>query len=187
WLRSSSLLLRAVSCQMTVYTKLITPSTLHWLTLVLLVAQFALGWLMPEADEIKVPSGLVAWHIGVGASLLVVIVARVGWALVRRAPTPVDQSPELRAVANILHMALYALLILVPLLGWLNADGRGWVVKLAGVVQFPQISNPSSPDLSIGDLHSASATILLILIGVHVFAVLVHQNIFKDRLMRRML
>jgi cytochrome b561 len=84
-------------------------------------------------------------------------------------------------------MALYALLILVPLLGWLNADGRGWVVKLAGVVQFPQISNPSSPDLSIGDLHSASATILLILIGVHVFAVLVHQNIFKDRLMRRML
>lgn len=161
--------------------------TLHWLTLVLLVAQFALGWLMPEADEIKVPSGLVAWHIGVGASLLVVIVARVGWALVRRAPTPVDQSPELRAVANILHMALYALLILVPLLGWLNADGRGWVVKLAGVVQFPQISNPSSPDLSIGDLHSASATILLILIGVHVFAVLVHQNIFKDRLMRRML
>jgi cytochrome b561 len=160
---------------------------LHWVTLGLLIAQFILGWLMPEADGVKAPSGLIAWHIGIGTCLLMVFVARLVWAAIRRAPAPVEQSPVLRAIASAVHMTLYALLLVVPLLGWLNASARDWPVKLAGAFNLPQIATPDSLGASIGEWHSASATILLTLIGLHVFAVLVHQLGFKDRLLRRML
>lgn len=161
---------------------------LHWLSLLLLVTQFSLGWLMPDADSVKTPAGLVAWHVGIGTSLLAVFAARFVWVAMRRSPDPVDQHGVLRFLAAAVHVSMYALLLLVPLLGWLNASGRGWVVRLAGVWDMPQLATPDSLGAaSIGEWHSTSATVLLILIGLHVFAVLVHQIGFKDRLLRRML
>ncbi|WP_062643275.1 cytochrome b [Caballeronia arationis] len=160
---------------------------LHWLTLWLLIAQFGLGWFMPEVDGVKEASGLIAWHVGVGTTLLVVIAARLLWAIVRRAPAPVEQSSALRAVAKAVHMAMYALLLFVPFLGWLNASARNWMVKLGGVLPLPQIATPGSLSASIGEFHSASSTILLMLIGLHVLAVVIHQVAIKDQLLRRML
>ncbi|WP_179708814.1 cytochrome b [Paraburkholderia bryophila] len=160
---------------------------LHWLSLLLLVAQFSIGWLMPDADSVKAPAGLVAWHVGIGTSLLAVFAARLVWVAMRRSPGPVDQHGMLRFLATAVHVSMYALLLLVPLLGWLNASGRGWAVRLAGVWDMPQLATPDSLGASIGEWHSASATVLLVLIGLHVFAVLVHQIGFKDRLLQRML
>jgi cytochrome b561 len=160
---------------------------LHWLSLLLLVAQFSLGWLMPDADSVKTPTGMVAWHIDIGTSLLAIFGARLVWVAMRRAPGPVDQHGALRFLAAAVHVLMYSLLLLVPLLGWLNASGRGWAVRLAGVWDMPQLATPDSLGASIGEWHSANATVLLILIGLHVFAVLVHQIGFKDRLLRRML
>lgn len=56
---------------------------LHWLSLLLLVTQFSLGWLMPDADSVKAPVGLVAWHVGIGTSLLAVFAARLVWVAMR--------------------------------------------------------------------------------------------------------
>ncbi|NYH24203.1 cytochrome b [Paraburkholderia bryophila] len=159
----------------------------HWLSLLLLVAQFSLGWLMPDADSVKASTGLVAWHVGVGTSLLAVFTVRLLWAAMRRAPGPVDQHGALQFLAGAVHVSMYLLLLLVPLLGWLNAGGRGWTVRLAGVWYIPQLAMPDSWGASIGEWHSASVTVLLILIGLHVFAVLVHQIGFRDSLLRRML
>jgi cytochrome b561 len=85
------------------------------------------------------------------------------------------------------HIALYSLLLVVPLLGWMNASARNWLVKLGGILPLPQIATPDTLSASIGELHSASATILLILIGMHVLAVVIHEVAFRDRLLRRML
>ncbi|MGP8434230.1 cytochrome b [Paraburkholderia fungorum] len=159
---------------------------LHWLSLLLLMTQFSVGWLMPDADSVKAPVGLVAWHVGIGTSLLAVFAARLVWVAMRRSPGPVDQHGMFRFLAAA-HASMYALLLLVPLLGWLNASGRGWAVRLAGVWDMPPLATSDSLGASIGEGHSASATVLLILIGLHVFAVLVHQIGFKDRLLRRML
>ena len=160
---------------------------LHWMTLCLLIAQFGLGWFMPEVDGVKQPSGLIAWHVGVGTTLLIVVAARLLWAIIRPTPTPVEQASALRALAKAVHIALYSLLLVVPLLGWMNASARNWLVKLGGILPLPQIATPDTLSASIGELHSASATILLILIGMHVLAVVIHEVAFRDRLLRRML
>jgi cytochrome b561 len=156
------------------------------LTVVLLVAQFVLGWLMPDAHSLKAPTGRVAWHVGVGTSLLLVIALRLMWAALRR-PAPVVELGLLTLVSTAVHMSLYALLLLVPLLGWLNASGRGWSVRLAGIFNLPQIATADSFGASLGERHSASATILLILVGLHVFTVVAHQLLSEDDVLGRML
>lgn len=37
--------------------------TLHWLVLILLVAQYAVAWTMPDIHKGTLPVGLVAWHL----------------------------------------------------------------------------------------------------------------------------
>jgi cytochrome b561 len=160
---------------------------LHWLTLLLLIAQFSLGWLMPNVDPMKTPIGLVAWHVGVGTSLLAVVALRLLWAALRRSPGPAEETGVLKYLARAVHIALYVLLLLVPLLGWLNASGRDWTVTLAGIWKMPQIATPDSLGASIGEWHSASATILVILIGLHACAAIFHQFIYRDNVLRRML
>jgi cytochrome b561 len=108
------------------------------------------------------------------------------WAAFRR-PEPVVELGLLTLVSTAVHMFLYALLLLVPLLGWLNASGRGWSVRLAGIFNLPQIATADSFGASLGEWHSASATILLILVGLHVFTVMAHQLLSEDDVLGRML
>jgi cytochrome b561 len=142
---------------------------------------------MPDADSLKAPTGRVAWHVSVGTLLLLVIALRLIWAALRRRPEPVVESGLLTLASTAVHMSLYALLLLVPLLGWLNASGRGWSVKLAGIFSLPQIATPDSFEATLGECHSASATILLILVGLHVFTVIAQHLRFKEDVLGRML
>ena len=164
-----------------------TSRILHWLTFFLLLAQFTLGWLMPDADSIKAPRGLTAWHVGAGTLLLVVVIVRLLWAAVRRSPADVQQPAVFRFAAKTVHGFLYAMLLAVPMLGWLNASGRDWAVRLAGVMPLPRLATADSLGATIGDLHSTSAIVLLVLIGLHVMAAITHQIEFKDKTIQRML
>jgi len=103
---------------------------LHWLIVVLLVAQYAIGWTMPDVHRDTRPVGLIAAHLIVGTALLAAMACRVLWRATHRPPA--DQlSPTMRALSGATHVALYALLIAVPLLGWINASSRAWAVTLS--------------------------------------------------------
>jgi Cytochrome B561 len=112
---------------------------LHWLVVLLIAAQFVIGWTMPDIHKGTRPDGLIAWHLGVGATLIAAVVVRIVWRLTH-APAPASLSPLLRVVSHITHGLLYLALVAVPLLGWANASSRGWSVKLLGVLPFPSIS-----------------------------------------------
>ncbi|MDR5751303.1 MULTISPECIES: cytochrome b/b6 domain-containing protein [unclassified Caballeronia] len=160
---------------------------LHWLTLALVGAQYALGWLMPDVKGTTPPMGLQVWHMSLGTSLLLVVVLRLVWALYREAPPPASRSRVLNVLALVVHAMLYFLLLVVPLLGWLNANGRDWRVRLAGVINLPQIATQGSGGAALGELHSAGSIVLLVFIGLHVAAAVVHQVGFRDKLLQRML
>lgn len=160
---------------------------LHWLTVVLITMQFVIGWTMPDIHKDTRPIGLIAWHLGVGATLIAVMAIRVIWRLTHR-PTPDELSPQLRVVSNITHFLLYAGLVLVPLLGWINASSRGWSVRLLGVIPYPALGESGSVfGHEMGDVHGYLAWVLLALIGLHVSAALFHRFILKDHVLDRML
>lgn len=158
---------------------------LHWLIVVLVAAQFVLGWTMPDVERGTQPVGLIAWHLAFGAALVVAMIVRIVWRLTHR-PPPSNLPSQLDAVSRATHFLLYAALIAVPVLGWANASARGWAVKLLGALKLPALApTGSAVGYAMGDIHSALAWVLLVLIGAHVGAALFHRFVLKDKVMAR--
>ena len=162
---------------------------LHWIIVLLVVAQFAIAWTMPEIGRGTTPTGLIAWHLSVGATILGVMLLRAVYRLSHLAPLPpTSLQPPLRFISRATHVLLYALLVALPLLGWANASARGWPVRLFGVVRLPPISATGSPlGYQLGDVHKVMAISLLVVIGLHVLGALYHLLIVRDDTVRRML
>ncbi|HKR47133.1 MAG TPA: cytochrome b [Paraburkholderia sp.] len=159
---------------------------LHWLVVALVAAQFVIGWTMPDVHRDTRPVGEIAWHLGVGTALVAAMVCRLLWRATHR-PPPDDQTPLMRAVAAITHVGLYALLVAVPVLGWINASSRAWDVTLFGAIPLPALSAAgSSFGHAMGDVHSVLAWVLFALICLHVAAALFHRFVLNDRVLQRM-
>jgi cytochrome b561 len=162
---------------------------LHWLVVVLLVVQFGVAWTMPDVSRDTKPIGLIAWHLSIGVFILLVMLVRLGWRAISDVPpVPADLAPPLRLLSRATHFLLYGILIVQPLLGWINASARGWAVKLFGVIPLPALApSGSSWGRAMGDVHQIVAFVLLGAVGLHVLGALYHQFILKDALLRRML
>jgi cytochrome b561 len=162
---------------------------LHWLIFALVAAQFVIAFTMPDIHRDTPDEGLVAWHLSVGAVILLVVVLRLLWRLSHPAPAPLAGTPQWqRSLYRLVHGLLYFILVVDPVLGWGNASSRGYPVSLFGVIPLPALFEKGSRlGHSLGDIHSTLAWVLLFLIGVHIAVALYHQFIVKDGTLRRML
>lgn len=163
--------------------------SLHWLILALLIVQFTIAWTMPQIGRGSVPTGLIGWHLSVGVAILAVMIVRLAWRLTHPAPpAPTDLSPALAVLSRATHYLLYAVLIVLPLLGWANASARGWAVKLFGIVPLSLlVAKGSSLGHSLGGIHATLALVLLGIVALHVSGALYHALFLKDRTLQRML
>ena len=101
---------------------------------------------------------------------------------------PADLPRSLALLSRVTHYLLYALLIVLPLLGWANASARGWAVRLFGVVPLPSLTTKGSAlGHQLGNVHATLATVLLAIVALHVGGALYHALILKDRTVQRML
>jgi len=159
---------------------------LHWLVVLLLIAQYAVAWTMPDIRRDTLPEGLVAWHLSLGTAILFVMLVRLLWRALH--PAPPSQGPDLLArLSRLGHAGLYVLLFAVPILGWINASSRGYAVSLFGAITLPPLSaTGSSTGHEAGDIHSFLAWALLALVGVHVLAALYHHFVLRDDTLSRM-
>ncbi len=161
----------------------------HWLVVALLVVQFTIAWTMPDVGRGTRPVGLVGWHLTVGTTILAVVALRFVWRLTHPAPSPPSDLPTaLALVSRATHYGLYALLFVLPLIGWANASARDWPVKLFGFIPLPHLVQAGSPlGRQMGDIHATTALVLLGLIALHVTGALYHGFYLRDRTLQRML
>ncbi len=162
--------------------------TLHWLVVVLLAAQFYVGWTMPHIRKTTPQEGLVEVHMSLGALLLFVVVARLVWRIMRPTPLITTMKPWERMVARGTHDLLYLLLLLIPFLGWAAAGYFGYSPHLFGMTVLPAIANGDAEWAhTSGDVHGFLTWVLLGAAGLHVAGALYHYFILHDRIMQRML
>jgi len=160
---------------------------LHWLIAALVAGQFVIAWIMPDVGRNTRPVDAIAWHLGVGTALLAAMACRVLWRVSHRPPAT-DLVPPMRIASALAHGALYLLLVVVPVLGWINASSRGWSVALASIVPLPALSATGSRFGHVmGDVHSVLAWVLLGIICLHIGAALLHRFVFRDEVMQRMM
>jgi cytochrome b561 len=162
--------------------------TLHWLMFALLAAQVLVGWFMPHIRRGTPQDGLVDLHLSLGATLLLLVILRLAWRVIRPTPLATTMAPWERVLAQLTHALLYLLLLAIPLLGWAAAGFFGFTVRLFGLIPLPALAdNTKAWAHTAGDVHTALTYVLLALVALHVLAALWHHFVRRDRVLQRML
>ncbi len=163
--------------------------TLHWLTLVLLIAAFTLAVSMVNMPFSPRKLEFYSWHKWVGVTIFLVAVIRLAWRLANPVPRQPDGLPQWqRRLAAMSHAALYAVLIVMPITGWIMSSALNLPVVYLGLVPIP---SPFGVDRALGEtmkiVHLSLAVLLLALVSIHVLAALYHHFVRRDDVLRRML
>jgi cytochrome b561 len=163
-----------------------TAIILHWLIAALIAIAFALG-LTVDSFPKPMTSAVINLHALIGIAILALTLARLGWRLTHRPPElGAASSPLIRTMSKVVHVLLYALMILVPLIGFPTLFYRGRGLDF-GVLQIAPFL-PRTPEIyrPLTEFHEYAAFALVGLAAGHVLAALYHQFVLKDGLMARM-
>jgi cytochrome b561 len=161
---------------------------LHWLVVVLLIGQVAVGKIAHEMPDGFDKLVLLARHKSFGITILALAALRLAWRLVDR-PPPLPPMPGWQRLASrATHGALYALLFAMPVSGWLMSSASNYPVSWFGLVQLPDFVAPDRGlKHLLEEVHETLATALIALAALHVAAALKHHFVDRDGLLWRML
>lgn len=160
---------------------------LHWLTVLCLVLAAAVILTRTRIDARPLRNGLLEVHRHLGLCVLVLVAARIALRLrFGRLPKLAQSNRTMRAAAGLTHAALYAAVLLLPLLGWMLSDAQGKRVRFLGAT-LPRLVEP---DFDLADQlvvwHQDAAWALLVLALLHVSAALWHHFVLRDAVLRGM-
>ena len=149
-----------------------TQIRLHWLTLILIIYQFALhepiaeGWDIMREGGVPDPNPLVLQHVIGGLMVLALVLWRLRIRMTRGAPAlPAEEPAILKGIAHLTHWVLYALMILMPVSG--------------AVAFFGQVE-------AAGNAHEFMRGLMLLFAALHIVGAIFQQFVLKTNIMDRM-
>lgn len=172
----------------TSYSRLLRA--LHWATLLIMIAAYATAELRGLAPDRAARVVVMQWHMALGLVILVLVLPRIGARLAQPAPAILPPPGRIALLAaKIMHVALYAFLILQPLLGLVTAQSgeRAVVIPLTGLTLPDLIVNDEALHEWTEEIHVLLGKIFYAVIGLHALAALVHHYYRRDNTLRRML
>lgn len=162
---------------------------LHWSTAALILAGAGIGLYMVELEFSPIKLKTYSWHKWVGITVFLLTALRLAWRLLRPPPAASPDMPrwQLHAAAAV-HGALYVLLFVIPLSGWLMSSAKGVSVAYLGVLPLPDlVAENEALGEQLETLHGMLNCALLGLIVVHALAALKHHFVDRDAVLVRML
>ena len=163
---------------------------LHWLTAAQVILLFGvlLAWKGFGEYAVTLLLARIGPHGSLGAMLLVTTLLRAIWAYRQRHHRPPRPPGAGGLLARSVHLAFYALLILIPAMAILRQYGRGGPLIFYGMELLPEAEREIAWMMAPADLlHSTLAWLLLALIAGHVAMALAHRLWLKDGILARML
>lgn len=163
---------------------------LHWLVAIGVVVQIGLGWASEWTEEREASFQLIRNHYQLGVILAALMVMRILWRVTKGGPRPDPAEPlARRRAASAVHIALYSLLLIMPVSGyviWIWMDAPRDVL---GLFEVPRLFIPPAEDetwrANAWYIHVYGSWALIALVLGHVGAALWHEWVLRDRLIRR--
>lgn len=170
---------------------------LHWSMAALILAQIGLGvWMVHFTPDLIRRFQLTQTHKSLGFLVFVLALARLGWRLAGPAgPRMPAGAPAWQArAAAWSHALLYALMLVVPLSGWVMAaasplqDLLGIQNMVFGLFAMPDPWVPGAQSIedAARAVHVAGALALALLVALHAAAALRHHFVDRDDVLVRM-
>jgi len=163
--------------------------TFHWLTVVLIIASVSLGLYMVELKLSPLKLKLYSWHKWIGVTIFLLAAARLLWRALHPAPPLPAATPQWqRVAAAISHWLLYALLVCIPISGWLMSSAYGVTVVYFGLIPLPDlVAKNKELAETLKVLHEALVYTMLALVLLHAAAAIKHHAVDRDDVLHRML
>ena len=162
---------------------------LHWLTALLIAVIIPVGlWIKyfePANEAFKLR--LYNIHESLGVIVFAIVLIRI----VNRyfnppPPLPADTPSLIRIAAHVNHIGLYALLILMPITGFLATNAWGFPLSVFGVLPLPvPLGKNEEIAKVLSLLHWCGALTIILLIAAHLGGVIYHTFIRRDGLLQR--
>ena len=149
----------------------------HWVIAALIIVNLLLGFFHGDFGR-ETRSSMMLVHKATGITILALSVARLLWRLGHR-PPPFD--PVLRrweaGLAHVIHWLFYALLIAIPLSGWLLSSSSDRPVDFFGLFDIPPLPVSRGDDAHdfLEEAHELLGLSMVGLIVLHVAGALKHH------------
>lgn len=160
---------------------------LHWAIAALVLGNIAGGLLHDALEDVV---NLMPLHKAVGMTVLALTLVRIGWRLTWTAPPhPAGMSALEVAAAKAVHASFYALMLAMPLTGWIMASAGKYPLTWFGLFDLPKL--PVTRDSALYSAghegHEILGWVFLALALLHIAAALRHHVLIKDNVLRRMM
>ncbi len=172
---------------------------LHWLVALLVIGNLVLVWTIGFLPDPMVRPAIDT-HKSIGITVLGLVLLRVLWRLSHPPPPLARAYPRReRLLAHGAHLALYALILGLPLSGWIHdsafKDAAAHPLRLFGLVPWPRIGAIMALDPVRKEavhatwfrIHGLLAYGLYALLALHLLGVLKHHLLDRDPVLQRML
>jgi cytochrome b561 len=167
-----------------------TQQWMHWATVPCVAGAMAIAWVFShigDGDSLTEP--LFAWHETFGLAAFALVIAR----LVARHRHPAPPLPGAlgrwdRLLATLTHVLLYAVLLWMPVTGFIATTAYGDPPRLFNLVHTPALFAPD-PHLNeiAGELHGGAQWLLYALLVSHVAGVVFQVAVRRSGIVARML
>ena len=162
----------------------------HWAMAAIILCAIALGlWASFLTPGTGFRRGLLEVHKSLGLTAAVLILPRIIYRLIASAPLADESAGWLsHTAAQAAHLCLYALMIVMPVSGYVSSAAGGYSLPWFGLFQFPRLLD-KVPAVSRtgGMLHDWGAWVLYAVVATHLLAVIWHRFVRRDGVLARML
>ncbi|OHC83258.1 MAG: cytochrome B [Sideroxydans sp. RIFOXYB12_FULL_59_6] len=162
---------------------------LHWLMLLLFIGIYGTIELRELFEKGSDPREMLkSWHFMLGLLLFALVLPRIAARF--SGPTPaIEPAPEKiqQLASKLLHLALYVLMIAMPISGYLVLSAAGKPIPFFGLELPPLLDTNKELSKQIKEVHEFVGSSGYFLIGAHFVAALYHHLIVRDNTMTRML
>ena len=161
---------------------------LHWMAALLIIGGFALGLSMVDLPFSPQRIKYYSWHKWIGITVWLLAVLRLTWRLLSPPPLLLPMPAWQRRAAVATHHLLYALMLLIPISGWLYSSAAGVSVVYLGVLPLPDLVEANKPlAAQLKLVHKTLNVTLLLLVLMHIAAALKHHLFDRDATLARMI
>lgn len=162
---------------------------IHWIMAILFIAAMLLGAYCGTLPPGTSPRReLLDIHKSLGITLLLLALLRLAVrATTHLPPEPASFGPWVRLASRLNHVALYAILLVMPVTGYMFSSAGGYSLKYFGLFSWPRPFAGNREIAHLGEIsHDALAYLVYLAVFLHIAATLWHALVKKDETLQRM-
>lgn len=173
------------------YTR--TAQLLHWVMAIIFLTAWGIGFysgnfLSYDTDG-SFKGEIITLHKNIAVLIIFLVVIRIFWRYTHPAPDlPDTMSPMMQKMAHAGHLALYLILIALPISGAIFSWSAGHPVPIVYLTEFPRLVQENPSIVAIArPVHVYLSWFAGLMVAGHLLVALKHHFIDKDHVLKSMI